>query len=86
MVHKDALGKEGDDMRKINGTKLCYTLSALLVLGFIINTVMDYSRYNSTLNSAPFSLWIAVNALYFILPAMIAFVIGIVIKKKACDD
>lgn len=73
-------------MRKINGTKVCYALSALLTVGFIINTIADYSRYMSTLNSAPFSVWIAVNALYFLVPAVIAFIVGIMIKKKACHD
>ena len=69
-------------MKKINGIKVCYGLSVLLVIGFIINTIIDYSRYNSTLNSAPFYLWIIVNAIYFMVPAIIAFVVGLVIRKK----
>ena len=73
-------------MKKINGTKVCYGLSVLLVVGFIINTIIDYSRYNSTLNSAPFYLRIIVNAIYFIIPAIIAFVVGLVIKKKTKTD
>lgn len=69
-------------MKKINGTKLCYGISALLVLAFAMKTMVDYTRYSSTLNSAPFYVWILINAVYFILPAMIAFVVGIVIKAK----
>jgi len=69
-------------MKKINDVTVCYALSVLLILGFLINTILDYSRYNSTLNSAPFSLWIMVNAIYFLVPAMIAFIIGLVLKKK----
>lgn len=53
-----------------------------MLIGFVINTILDYSRYNSTLNSAPFYLWILVNILCFIVPAIIFFIIGIVIKKK----
>ena len=73
-------------MKKLNWIKVCYGLSVLLVIGFIINTIIDYSRYNSTLNSAPFYLWIIVNAIYFIVPALISFVVGLIIKKKAKTD
>ena len=70
-------------MKKISGEKVCYGISGLLVLGFIVNTIIDYSRYNSTLNSAPFSVWILVNAIYFVIPAAVAFVIGLIVGKKA---
>ena len=69
-------------MKKLNGAKICYGLSVLLFVGFIINTIIDYARYNSTLNSAPFYLQIIVNAICFIIPAIIVFVVGIVINKK----
>lgn len=69
-------------MKKLNGAKICYGLSVLLFIGFIINTIIDYARYNSTLNSAPFYLQIIVNAICFIVPAIIVFVVGLVIKKK----
>lgn len=69
-------------MKKINGVTVCYTLSSLLFLGFIINTIIDYNRYNSTLNSAPFYLWIVVNMLCFIAPAIIVLIVGMIIKKK----
>ncbi len=63
-------------MKKINGAKVCYGVCVLLLLGFFVNTMIDYSRYDSTLNSAPFSVWIIVNAIYFVVPAAIALVIG----------
>ncbi len=69
-------------MKKINGVTLCYGLSALLFVAFMISTMIDYSRYNRTLNSAPFYVWIVVNAIYFLLPAVIAFIIGVALKKK----
>ena len=69
-------------MKKLNGAKICYGLSVLLFIGFIINTIIDYTRYNSTLNSAPFYLQIVVNAICFIVPAIILFVVGFVVKKK----
>ena len=70
-------------MKKLNGAKICYGLSVLLFVGFIINTIIDYARYNSTLNSAPFYLQIVVNAICFIVPAIIVFVVGFIIKKKS---
>lgn len=73
-------------MKKINGTKLCCCISVLLLIGFIIDTILDYNRYDSALNSAPFYLWIIVNAICFIAPAIIVFVVGLVIKKKTKAD
>lgn len=69
-------------MKRVNAITICYTLSTLLFLGFMINTIIDYHRHNSTLNSAPFYIWIIVNIIYFIVPATITFTIGIVLKKK----
>jgi len=48
--------------------------------------MIDYSRYNRTLNSAPFYIWIVVNAIYFLLPSVIAFMIGVALKKKQQAD
>ena len=73
-------------MKKLNKTKVCYGLSVLLIIGFIINTIIDYGRYNTTLNSAPFYMWIIVNAVCFIVPAIITLIIGLVIKKKTKID
>ena len=70
-------------MKKIKGVAVCYGLSILMFLGFVVHTAVDYSRYNGTLNSAPFTVWITVNAIYFLLPAAVLFAIGLVLKKKA---
>lgn len=80
------LTKDCDCMKKFNGVKICYGLSILLFVGFVINTIIDYSRYNSTLNSAPFYVWIIANAICFITPAIIVLIIGLVIKKKTRKD
>lgn len=63
-------------------SKWCNVISLVLIVGFIIKTIFDYGKYSSTLNSAPFYLWILVNALYFLLPALIIFVAGIIKKGK----
>ena len=57
-------------------------ISIVLLICFVVNTIIDYMRYSSALNSAPFRVWILVNAVYFILPAIIVFIVGIVVKRK----
>ena len=71
-------------MKKWNIPKVCCAVSMLLFLGFIIHTVVDHYRYynTNTLTSAPFYLWVVVNAAYFIVPAIIVLAIGIVVKSK----
>ena len=69
-------------MNKTKLIKLCYTLSGLLVMGFIVQTVFDYKQYNTTLNSAPFYLWIVVNAVFYILPAIVVLIVGLLLKKR----
>ena len=57
-------------------------VSVVLVIAFIVKNVVDYSKYTSTLNSAPFYVWILANALYLIIPAIILFAVGAIIKKN----
>ena len=61
---------------------ICNIVSVVLVIAFIVKNVVDYSRYTSTLNSAPFYVWILANALYLIIPAIILFAVGAIIKKN----
>ena len=60
---------------------LLYWAAGLLVLGFGIQTFVDYMCYNE-FNSAPFSLWIWVNSILYLLPAAICLIIGLIMKKK----
>jgi hypothetical protein len=50
-------------------SKILWTIAAILVLVFFVNTGLDWHTYNTTLNSAPFRYWVLVNAVYFLLPA-----------------
>ena len=61
---------------------ICILVSLVLVIVFVIKSIADYNQYSTTLNSAPFSVWILVNALYLIIPAIVMFVIGFIMKKK----
>lgn len=69
-------------MKQKSATIICYMISVLLMIAFFVKSVVDYVQYSSSLNSAPFYIWIVVNAIYFIVPAMIVFVIGIIMKKR----
>ena len=66
----------------MKGHKLLYGASALMVLGFCIHVIVDYHQYSTTLNSAPFWVWICMDAMLWLIPALIAFVAGFVAKKK----
>lgn len=61
---------------------LCNIVSAVLVTAFFVKSTFDYIRYSPIKNSAPFSAWVLMNVLYFIIPAIIVFVIGVIVKKK----
>ena len=65
----------------MKGHKLLYGASALMVLGFFINVLVDYSQYTPA-HSAPFRLWICADALLWLIPAAIVAVAGYVAKKK----
>ncbi len=65
-----------------NIPRICIVLSAVLADAFVIKSIADYIRYSDTLNSAPFYVWVLVNALYLIIPAIIVLAIGFFAKKK----
>ena len=69
-------------MRKVQAHKLLYGASVLMVLGFCIHLGVDYHQYNTTLNSAPFWVWILVDALIWLLPAIFAFFAGFIAQKR----
>ena len=62
--------------------KFWFTVSILCTAVFLIKLPLDYHAYSTTLNSAPFRIWIMVNAIYFLVPALIALIIGIALKRK----
>ena len=69
-------------MGKINMVSLCNVTGLCLLAGFAVKMVGDYSRYSSVQNSAPFSAWMLMNALYFAAPALLLFLAGMLLQKK----
>ena len=66
----------------MKGHKLLYGASILMVLGFFIHVAVDWHQYNVALNSAPFWVWILVDALLWLIPAAVAAIAGFVAKKR----
>lgn len=60
----------------------CNVLSAAQVIAFIVKNIVDYPRYLDSYGSAPFRVWVLVNALYLVVPAIIVFFVGVIIKKR----
>ena len=61
---------------------VCNVISIVLLIAFVINVIVDYAKYTASLNSAPFYVWVLVDALFFVLPAIIVFAIGRIANKK----
>ena len=62
---------------------ICNIISAVLIITFVIKCITDYKQYLSSFGSAPFSVWIMVNALYLLLPAAIVFALGFIAKRRS---
>ena len=66
----------------MKGHKLLYGASVLMVLGFCIAVLTGWYKYNTTLNSAPFWVWVLTDAMLWLIPAAIAAIAGFVAKCK----
>ena len=62
---------------------ICNIVSLILLIVFVIKSIVDYTQYSTSLNSAPFYLWVLVNALFLVIPAIILFVIGFVVRRNS---
>ena len=69
-------------MKKENIYKFLYVVSALLILGFAIHTIVDACRYDSVLTSFPFYAFVISNAVIYLVPGVIVFVVGCIMKRK----
>ena len=61
--------------------KIFYLFSIMLGMAFVIRCVIDFINYDAT-NSAPFYVFVAVDALEFILPSLLVFILARILKKN----
>lgn len=69
-------------MKKENIYKFLYTVSIFLIIVFAIRLEVDYFKYDNTNNSTPFYTFIIERVVEFIVPSIIVFIVGKVMKKK----
>lgn len=69
-------------MKKENIYKFLYAVGIFLIVGFVIRLGADYFQYNNINNSTPFYTFIIERLVEFILPSIIVFISGKVMKKK----
>ncbi len=70
-------------MKNRSNARLFLIIAAILAGLFLIFTLMDFVGYKSSLNSAPFYAFVLVRAIEFLIPALIAFAAGLILKRKA---
>jgi hypothetical protein len=69
-------------MKKENIYKFLYAVSIFLIIGFAIRLGVDYFKYDTHNNSAPFYAFIIERVVEFIIPSIIVFIVAKVVKKK----
>ncbi|MGM9912311.1 hypothetical protein [Floccifex sp.] len=69
-------------MNKEKIVKLLYFVLIVLVIGFGICVLVDYLRYDTILNSAPFYIFIITRFVEFIVPSIIIFIVATLIKAN----
>lgn len=69
-------------MKKEIWYKLFYIIGSLLVICFIALFLLDYFTYDSVNNSAPFYVFVIKNALIYLLPSIISFIVGRFLQIK----
>ena len=69
-------------MKKEKLLKICNLVAFIFALSFLLQLLRDWNVYNTTLNSAPFYLWVLADALQYLMPAAVMFLIGRVVKHQ----
>ena len=62
--------------------QVLFTISIILAITFVTIVFIDYLNYDFITNSAPFSALILFRSVEFLLPSIIAFVIGIILRRN----
>ena len=69
-------------MKKKNLKPTCNIISIILIVIFVIKTIINFYQYDEMTNSAPFYVWIIINALCLLLPALLVYIIGYISNNK----
>lgn len=72
-------------MKKQNIHKFLYFISILLIIGFVIRLGVDFFKYNTHLNSAPFYVFVIARIVEFLVPSIIIYVVAKVFRKKYAE-
>lgn len=62
--------------------KVFFGIAALLVIVFCIKTGLDYHTCLNAYGSAPFGVYVLINAAEFILPSVIFVIVGFVMRSR----
>ncbi len=62
-------------------SRVLYILIVLLCITFVVKTIVDYGNYTQA-NSAPFYVFILVNAIVYLFPSIVAYVIARILTSK----
>ncbi len=76
------INKTNIHINKTNIHRILYALSLILLCIFIIVVVIDYINYDAILNSAPFSAFVLIRALEFLLPCLVSAVAAWICQRK----
>lgn len=69
-------------MKKENIYKLLYAVCIFLIIGFVVRLGADCFKYDSINDSTPFYTFVIERAVEFIVPSIIVFIAGKIVKKK----
>lgn len=67
-------------MKKNIWYKSIWFFACLLIIVFLGRTLFDYINYDDY-NSAPFSAFVLLNCLLYLLPSLLLFLISYLLKK-----
>ncbi len=69
-------------MKKITLYKIFYIAAIILAAAFCVLVAIDSYKYTTSLNSAPFYVFVLARAVVYLIPALVAFIVGRIIHKK----
>lgn len=69
-------------MKKGKFYKIFFGIAVLLFIAFGVKTGLDYHTYLNSYGSAPFEVYVLINAAEFISPSVILVIAGLVVRSQ----